>query len=281
MVHCHKLSGCFGWRWWDTGMKCWRLFLPHFRTVGCTKYALDAFRLHIQLKTMSTNLAHQVKRHQFVNTRGGPGMNIPCDLHNEHVNTVVTLIIRNMSPNLTEQALQWAVWCISPLVEICRGFDTSSQVPIITSAHSTNSDVANIGRLCPLFFAGIYWPKWLQRDITLFPRLIRTHWTGGILRLQIPGSGRKRGSMENTKGGFETKMWTFKIHQKRMIYINKGHFLWGCNTHHSKIIDLYLAWHSYCWGTPLAICANAQLNFQGKPWCHSLHNGMKYKDLSF
>lgn len=35
--------------------------------------------------SLSPNLAHQVMWHRFVNTKGGMGKNIPCDLYNEHV----------------------------------------------------------------------------------------------------------------------------------------------------------------------------------------------------
>ena len=26
-------------------LRCWKLFLPHFKQAGCTKYSLEAFRL--------------------------------------------------------------------------------------------------------------------------------------------------------------------------------------------------------------------------------------------
>lgn len=131
-------------------VRCWRLFMPHFKAAGCTKYALEALRLQIQLETLSPNLAHQVKWHRFVNTRGGLGMNIPCDLYNEHVNKLVKTIIQNMGSNLTEKALQRAVRCVTPLNAICKQFDTESQVPHTTSAHSTKSDAQDIEKVASL-----------------------------------------------------------------------------------------------------------------------------------
>lgn len=87
--------------------RCWRLFLPHFRASKRTKYSLQALRLQFQVKSMlSPQLAHEVMWHRFVNTRGGLGKNIPCDLHNEHVNKVIKEIINNMGSNLTKEALQ-------------------------------------------------------------------------------------------------------------------------------------------------------------------------------
>ena len=82
-------------------VRCWKLFMPHFKQAGCSKYALEALRQQIQLQVLSPNLAHQVKWHHFVNTRGGMGRNIPCDLYNEHVNKLVKIIIQNMGSNLT------------------------------------------------------------------------------------------------------------------------------------------------------------------------------------
>lgn len=67
-------------------IRCWRLFLPHFQVGGHTKYSLAAFNLQLQTKaTSSPNTAHQVMWHRFVNSQGGIGKNIPCDLYNEHV----------------------------------------------------------------------------------------------------------------------------------------------------------------------------------------------------
>ena len=109
-------------------VRCWRLFMPHFRVSGCT-----------QLLVLSPNLVHQVMWHRFVNTKGGLGNNIPCDLHNEHVNKLIKTIIQNMGSNLTENSLQRAVRCVSPLYAICKQFDRVTGVPIITSAHSTKS----------------------------------------------------------------------------------------------------------------------------------------------
>ena len=44
-------------------VRCWRLFMPHFRDSGCTKYCLEALKLQIQLQVLSPNLVHQIKWH--------------------------------------------------------------------------------------------------------------------------------------------------------------------------------------------------------------------------
>ena len=118
--------------------------MPHFKQAGCSKYALEALRQQIQLKVLSPNLAHQVKWHRFVNTRGGMGRNIPCNLYNEHVHKLVKIIIQNMGSNLTEQSLQRAV---SPLCTICKYFDAIAHVPVPTIAHSSKSDVQDTAKV--------------------------------------------------------------------------------------------------------------------------------------
>ena len=63
-----------------------KLFLPHFKAAGCTKYSLETLKLQIHSGiTCSPNLAHQITWNQFVNVRGVAGNNIPCDLFNEHI----------------------------------------------------------------------------------------------------------------------------------------------------------------------------------------------------
>ena len=112
-------------------LRCWKLFLPHLKVSGCTKFSLEALKLQFQTRfTYSPNLAHQVTWHRFVNVRGGAGKNIPCDLFNEHINKLLKCIISNMGPNLTEQALQRAARSVTALQHICENFDSQSGVPV-------------------------------------------------------------------------------------------------------------------------------------------------------
>ena len=111
-------------------LRCWKLFLPHFKVAGCTKYSLEALKLQIHTGiTSSPNLAHQVTWNRFVNVKGGAGNNIPCDLYNEHVNKLLKYIIGNMGSNLTESSLQRAARSVSALHQICDRYDAQSGVP--------------------------------------------------------------------------------------------------------------------------------------------------------
>lgn len=153
-VFCHFAALLMEFRdAWGTGdgervLRCWKLFMPHFKAAGHTKYALQALRLQMQVNvTLSPNLAHQVMWNRFVNVRGGIGRNIPCDLYNEHVNKLLKHIIRNMGPNLTEKALQRAARSVTMLDTIAASFDVQSGVPHRTSAHSTKSDIQDVKKV--------------------------------------------------------------------------------------------------------------------------------------
>ena len=128
--------------------RCWQLMLPHFKSSGRTKYSLEALRLQFQVKCiLSPQLAHQVLWDRFVNTRGGMGRNIPCDLYNEHVVKLIKSVISNMGANLTEKALRRAARSVSTLHAVCKQFDSESNVPITSSAHSARSDKSDIQKV--------------------------------------------------------------------------------------------------------------------------------------
>ena len=145
--------------------------LPHFKESGKTKYAWEALRLLIQLKTSSPNLAHQILWNRFVNTRGGLGNNIPCDLYNEHINKLVKAIIVNMGSNLTEVSLQRAVRCISLLDATCKNYDAVTNIPVTTSAHSSKSDAGDISMVVSLVLQQNLLKKMAPRHHQSFPNI--------------------------------------------------------------------------------------------------------------
>ena len=129
-------------------LRCWKLFLPHFKAAGCTKYSLEALKLQIHSRiTCSPNLAHQIIWNRFVNVRGGAGNKIPCDLFNEHINKQLKCIISNMGSNLTESALQRAARSVTSLHRICETFDIQSGVPCRTTAHGTRPDKIDVKKV--------------------------------------------------------------------------------------------------------------------------------------
>ena len=68
-------------------------------------------------------VSHQLTWSRFINKRGGPGNNIPCDLHNEHLNKLFKEIIANMGSNFTEQSIQRSARSVSALHDLAEAFD--------------------------------------------------------------------------------------------------------------------------------------------------------------
>ena len=121
-------------------IRCWKIFMLHFHADRRTKYALEALRLQFQLASLSPDLVHQLTWGRFVNTHGGLGHNIPCDLHNEHVNRLFKEIIGNMGANFTEQASTRAARAITSLATMSRRFDDTTGIHPESTAHCRKSD---------------------------------------------------------------------------------------------------------------------------------------------
>ena len=152
-VLCHLSSVALEFKdAWSEGdadriCRCWKIFMLHFSDSKSTKYALQALCLQFQLIELSPSLTHQLKWGRFVNYQGGTGKNIPCDLHNEHVNRCVKGIINNMGANLTEKAVRQAGQSVTMIGDIVSNFDKCSGVPSVSSAHSTRSDELDIQKV--------------------------------------------------------------------------------------------------------------------------------------
>ena len=131
----------------DRVCRCWKLFLLHFYASGRTKYSWEALRLQLQLLSLPTTISKQIKWSRFVNTHGGLGRNIPCDLHNEHVNKMFKEIITNMGANLTDESMQRAARAVTTLHRIRAKFDKESGIPVGTTAHTTRPDDSDVLRV--------------------------------------------------------------------------------------------------------------------------------------
>ena len=150
---CHYASLAYEFRdAWAEGdgeriCLCWKVFLMHFYSAKRTKYAWEALKLQFQLAVLPPSLSHQVKWGRFINTHGGVGHNIPCDLYNEHLNKVFKDILHNIGPNLTDNAIRRAARSVTTLCKIRDVFDSESKVPVQTTAHSTKDDEDDVAQV--------------------------------------------------------------------------------------------------------------------------------------
>lgn len=119
---------------------CWKVFMVHFFENGNTKYSLEALRLQCQLASLPLYLVHQLLWGRFVNTHGGKGHNIPCDLHNEHINKQFKEIVCNMGSNFTQSASTRAARSVSTLTSLAEKFDRETGIHPESRAHTRRSE---------------------------------------------------------------------------------------------------------------------------------------------
>ena len=76
-------------------------------------------------KTLHPYLVHQLTWGRFINAHGGKGRNIPCDLHNEHINGLFKDIVCNMGSNFTQEASTRAARSVTSLERIAKMFEVA------------------------------------------------------------------------------------------------------------------------------------------------------------
>lgn len=128
----------------DRVLRCWRVFLLHFRASGRTKYALEALTLQFQLQSLTPELASQLKLGRFVNTHGGYGRNIPCDLHCEHMVRLFKESVHNMGSNFSEKSSTKVVRSLTVLHNIASKFDSECNIHPDSTAHTELSRAEDV-----------------------------------------------------------------------------------------------------------------------------------------
>ena len=121
-------------------LRCWKVFLLHFYADRRTKYAFETLRLQFQLASLPPHLISQLTWDRFINTNGGNGHNIPCDLHNEHINCLFKEIVGNMGANFTKEASTRAARAVTSLATMANCFDSQTGIHALPSAHTRKSD---------------------------------------------------------------------------------------------------------------------------------------------
>ena len=59
---------------------------------------------------------------RFVNTKGLPGKNIPCDIHMEHLNKTLKTIVRRSRANATPASIVRGSKCLRVVGKVCDAF---------------------------------------------------------------------------------------------------------------------------------------------------------------
>ncbi|KAL5506330.1 hypothetical protein EMCRGX_G007948 [Ephydatia muelleri] len=83
---------------------------------------------------------------RFINSEGGPGHNIPADLHMEHLNKLLKGTICHLGANKTPQAIIRAGKALGALKYILEEFDRSTGVWVTTN-HTTRSEADDLMKM--------------------------------------------------------------------------------------------------------------------------------------
>ena len=117
-------------------IRCWRYLLPIFKSSGRKNYSIEAFTLLNQYEYQLTpRQSAQLVWNRFINTHGIRGRNIPCDLHQEHLNRICKRAIRNLGANQTETAITRAGKVLGTLYPVLMQYDMQTHVADTTGIH--------------------------------------------------------------------------------------------------------------------------------------------------
>eukprot|EP00731_Ephydatia_muelleri_P006704 Em0003g952a len=128
-------------------LRCWKYFLLFFRATKHKNYCIEAFNLQMQYYyILPKRYAEQMLWGRFINSEGGPGHNIPADLHMEHLNKLLKGTICHLGANKTPQAIIRAGKALGALKYILEEFDRSTGVWVTTN-HTTRSEAEDLMKM--------------------------------------------------------------------------------------------------------------------------------------
>ena len=121
-------------------IQCWRFMLLIFKAANRTNYFKEAITLLVRYHSLlSPRQREQLVWSRFVNTKGKPGANKPCDLHIEHLNRTVKTALSPQSSNLKPSAINRIGRCAGPLNAVCQQCDSVSSVQKPSGKHYRGS----------------------------------------------------------------------------------------------------------------------------------------------
>lgn len=104
--------------------------LVTFKTSNHRNYAKEAVNLLLQYNYLfSDRQKAQLLWNRCVNTTGRPGANIPCDLHDEHLNRRFKIILRGQGANVNPRSVERAGKSIASVHHICQIFEEQQPPP--------------------------------------------------------------------------------------------------------------------------------------------------------
>ena len=100
--------------------------------------------MQIQLKCLLSHLVHQITWDRLINTHGGLGCNLTCNLNNEHVNKVLKGMILHMGANFSQSALTNIARSVTYMSSVTNTLDQQCGITPESVAHTTKDDASDV-----------------------------------------------------------------------------------------------------------------------------------------
>ena len=105
-------------------IRCWKYFLPLFKSSDRTNYSIEAFNLLLELEyVMTPRMKQQLMWERTINVHGKPGRNVSMDLHMEHINRECKQAMGYLGSNIDNNSVTRIGKSIGELMKIKQQFD--------------------------------------------------------------------------------------------------------------------------------------------------------------
>lgn len=128
---CDLLGMCLLWHGFHDAIKegdgdrifrYWKFFTVIFQQEGHFNYAKEGLTLTIHSQVLSERLVEEIKWSRTINTVGRAGHNIPCDLHLEHLNRRLKIMMNSLGANKFQGPIQRIARSLGVVNSICSRF---------------------------------------------------------------------------------------------------------------------------------------------------------------
>ena len=156
--------------------RCWKILFPLFMSSGRVKYTIEAFTLMCQKEYLLTpRQAMQLLYSRFVNTRGLPHHNIPCDLHMEHLNRTVKTALSFHGGQCQEATVKRVGKNVRCLRQAMTKFDELSLAQQAYGAHARTSDNKNVAKVVNTLASTNVFSHLNRQHHASFPKITCNH----------------------------------------------------------------------------------------------------------
>lgn len=136
-------------------MRLYKVALLYYKAHGHSHYAYSTFLLTVQLNAvLSPRMAHSLTWNRFWNTRGGKGVNIPLDLHLEHLNNFLKSFLKGQGPNLSELSASRISQSLGVFKNMMEKVDEELSIKRPTGTHRANQEAVDVLTLVSVFTEG-------------------------------------------------------------------------------------------------------------------------------